>query len=124
MKNGQNPPEPWAPELTTGESSLDDASCSPYLSDALAWAESDGSDHALAWRLEKVGKWGSAGDNALEIVAKEYSRVIDAIREYRDAKGLYHTQKARELILTFLPENSPVQAREALPATHSSDQEK
>jgi hypothetical protein len=28
MKNGKNPPERWSPELTTGESSLDDAACS------------------------------------------------------------------------------------------------
>jgi len=82
------------------------APCSPYLSDALDWADSDGSDHDLARRLEKAGEWGSAGDNALEIVATEYSRVMDAIREYRDAKGRYHTQKAREHLLAHLPENS------------------
>jgi hypothetical protein len=88
------------------DSPLRAATCSPNLSDALDWADSDGSDHDLARRLEKVGEWGSAGDNALEIVATEYSRVIDAIREYRDAKGRYHTQKACERLLTFIPENS------------------
>jgi hypothetical protein len=69
------------PQQTASESSLDGAACSPYLSDALAWAESDGSDHALAWRLEKVGKWGSAGDNALEIVAKEYRNVLRILQD-------------------------------------------
>ena len=31
--------------------------------------------------------------------------VLTAIRAYRDAKGRYHTQKACERLLTFLPEN-------------------
>ena len=90
------------------DSSLDAATCSPYLSDALEWAGSDGSDLDLARQLEKAGKWGSAGDNALEIVAMEYRRVVDAIREYRNAKGRYHTQKACERLLSFLPENSKI----------------
>jgi hypothetical protein len=41
MKNGQNPPERWAPELTTGESSLDGAVCSP---------SSDVPETLQAWR--------------------------------------------------------------------------
>jgi len=41
MKNGQNPPERWAPELTTGEPSLDGAACSP---------SSDVPETLQAWR--------------------------------------------------------------------------
>jgi hypothetical protein len=81
MQNEITPTEGENSDQTTGESSLDGAACSPYLSDALAWAESDGSDHALAWRLEKVGKWGGAGDNALEIVAKEYWKVLRILQD-------------------------------------------
>jgi hypothetical protein len=33
MKNGKNPPERASPELTTGESSLDDAACSRFFRD-------------------------------------------------------------------------------------------
>ena len=68
----------------------------------------------LARRLERVGELGSAGDNALEIVATEYNRVIDAIREYRDAKGRYHTQKACERLLTLLLENDQGMERRAV----------
>jgi len=65
-------------------SGLPSTTCSPYLPDALAWAESDGTDHVLAWRLEKVGKWGSAGDNALVIVAKEYRKMERDRNKWKD----------------------------------------
>ena len=81
------------------------AACSPNLSAALEWAASDGSDKDLAQRLENLGKWGMAGDNALEIVALEYERVMAAIREYRDAKGRHHTQIATERLFALLPES-------------------
>ena len=87
------------------------AACSPNLSAALEWAASDGSDKDLAQRLENLGKWGMAGDNALEIVALEYERVMAAIREYRDAKGRHHTQIATERLFALLPESDQVEAR-------------
>lgn len=45
------------------------------IEDALAWEEGDGGDLALQRKLLSSGKWGSAGDNALEILVPEYRRM-------------------------------------------------
>jgi hypothetical protein len=56
------------------------------LLDALEWAKSEGGNHELARRLEKIGKWGSAGDNAMEIMAVAYlelEKKLEAARAYK-----------------------------------------
>jgi len=80
MNNPGTTPKPSHAEQPSSEG-LDETACSPLLSDALKWAISDGSDTRLARRLEKAGKWGSAGDNALEIVAEAYNNMIRILQD-------------------------------------------
>lgn len=63
----------------TDERPLDDGAASPnsLVLDALAWAEFDGDfmDRKLESRLVDAGRWGSAGENACEILAAHVRRL-------------------------------------------------
>ena len=61
----------------------------------------------LARKLERErNAWAdvakSRGQDAIRY-HDERDKLLDAIRSYRDAKGRYHTQKACERLLKFLP---------------------
>jgi hypothetical protein len=53
------------------------------VSDALAWAESNGGfvDRKIESRLIDAGRWASAGENACEILAAEYKTLAEWITD-------------------------------------------
>jgi hypothetical protein len=68
-----------------------------------AWNQYAGCDHPeFEQQIHEHGK-------KMEL---ERDQLRHAIRAYRDAKGRYHTQLACERLVSLLPENDQVEARE------------
>lgn len=72
------------------------------LEDALKWGESDGEIKQLGKKIEQAGPWGSAGDNALEVLCKHYrklERERNELREnleiMRDKYRMHHDEAER-----------------------------
>ena len=66
---------------------------------------------AVCDRVETLERWVEEGKRNGVRCAEERDRLRDAVREYRDAKGRYHTQKACERLIALLPANAPMDAR-------------
>ena len=60
---------------------------------------------AVCDRIETLERWVDSWKRNGARCAEERDRLQDAVREYRDAKGRYHTQKACERLLSLLPDN-------------------
>lgn len=69
---------------------------------------------AVCDRIETLERWVEEGKWNGARCAEERDRLQGAVREYRDAKGCYHAQKACERMIALLPENASVEATRGL----------
>ena len=104
QREGQ--PEPNSAGVTGGGSVLDVTPCSLSLGEGTgmesdgAWNQYAGCDHPeFEQRIHEHG-------TKMEL---ERDQLRHAVRRVRDAKGLFHTQKAFEHLLLLLPENVDVE---------------